>query len=304
MNLDQRLRRLQANNTSGASTLLELAVDILEAFAEQLAFQSHHDFHPALVALVRALITAQPSMAPMINLAQQALQACPENSSSAAVSQPLHRFLADVRQHIRQSTTALSEQALSNIPPQATILTYSNSGTVIAALQYAHDRDHVCRVILSESRPAFDGRPQAAVLLQHGTAIEYGIDMALFERLPDVQIILVGADAVFPHGVVNKLGTHALAQIARHQRIPIYSLCTTNKFLPADATSLLQIAEHPSDEVWPDAPTGLNIRNHYFDTTPLGLLNGIVCEYGIYEPAALRTHLQQQTLSPALQSLY
>ena len=73
MALDQLLRRLQADNTSGASTLLELAVDILEAFAEQPDFQSHRDFHAAFVALVRALITAQPSMAPMINLAQQAL---------------------------------------------------------------------------------------------------------------------------------------------------------------------------------------------------------------------------------------
>jgi translation initiation factor 2B subunit (eIF-2B alpha/beta/delta family) len=141
------------------------------------------------------------------------------------------------------------------------------------------------------------------MLLQHGIAVEYSIDMALFERLPEAQLVVVGADAVFPHGVVNKLGTHALAQIAQHQHIPIYSLCTTNKFLPAEATSLLQITEHPGSDVWPQAPAGLDIRNHYFDTTPLELFNGIVCEDGVMSPTVLSTHLQRQTLSVALNTL-
>jgi translation initiation factor 2B subunit (eIF-2B alpha/beta/delta family) len=133
--------------------------------------------------------------------------------------------------------------------------------------------------------------------------VEYSIDMALFERLPEAQVVLVGADAVFPHGVVNKLGTHALARMARLHHTPIFSLCTTSKFLPAVAISLLHLADHPGHEVWPDAPAGLRIRNRYFDTTPLHLFSGIVSEDGIFAPTALRTHLQHQELSPALQRL-
>jgi translation initiation factor 2B subunit (eIF-2B alpha/beta/delta family) len=69
------------------------------------------------------------------------------------------------------------------------------------------------------------------------------------------------------------------------------------------ASALLRIAEHPGQEVWPEAPDGLAISNHYFDTTPLTLLSGIVSDQGMYTPEALRLLLQQQVLSPALQRL-
>jgi translation initiation factor 2B subunit (eIF-2B alpha/beta/delta family) len=303
MNVDQRLQLLRTDNISGASTLQEQAIDILQAFATQPDRPGQGDFHAALVTLARALIAAQPSMAPIINLAQHVLQVCPEHLSPSDAKQHLQQCLKETRHQMQQSIASLCEHALTVIPLQASILTYSNSSVVIATLRYAHDRGHVHSVMLSESRPAFDGRPQAIALLQHGIAVEYSIDMALFERLPEAQLVVVGADAVFPHGVVNKLGTHALAQIAQHQHIPIYSLCTTNKFLPADATSLLQITEHPGSDVWPEAPAGLDIRNHYFDTTPLDLFSAIICEDGVMSPTTLHTRLQRQTLSGALHDL-
>src|SRR5438445_87537 len=116
----QLLQRLQADNTSGATTLVELALDILEAFTRQEAAQEH---------------------------------------------------------------------------------------------------GRVRRVLLSESRPAYDGRPQALALLESGLAVEYSIDMALFERLAEADVVVVGADAVFPDHLINKLGTHALAQLAHLQGI-------------------------------------------------------------------------------------
>src|SRR5262249_39548142 len=136
-----------------------------------------------------------------------------------------------------------------------------------------------------------------------GMTVEYSIDMALFERLAEANVVVVGADAVFPEHLVNKLGTHALVHLAQRQGIPCFSLCAANKFLPTAATALLRIAEHPGHEVWLDAPHGLAISNHYFDTTPLALLSGIVSDQGIYTPEALRLLLQHQKLSPALQRL-
>ena len=178
--------------------------------------------------------------------------------------------------------------------------TSSNSATVVAALRYAHDRGRVRRVLLSESRPAYDGRPQALALLEHGMAVEYSIDMALIERLPEADVVLVGADAVFPDRLVNKLGTHALAQLAQLRGMPLYSLCAASKFLPATATALWRIVDHPRQEVWSGAPNNLSISNRYFDATPLALLSSIVSNQGIYTPEALRLLLEQRRLSPLL----
>jgi len=303
MSMPQMLQRLQTDNVSGATTLVELALDILEAFAAQEAAQTPHEFTTALETLVDAVLAAQPSMAVMINLAQQALQACPDDLPLTTGRQQLQQTLAAFRRDVRASTEALCQEALTILPPQSTVLTYSNSATVVAALRYAHDHGRLRRVLLSESRPAYDGRPQARALLEYGIAVEYSIDMALFERLAEATVVVVGADAVFPEHLVNKLGTHALVQLAQLQGIPCFSLCAANKFLPTAATALWRITEHPGQEVWPEAPDGLAISNRYFDTTPLALLSGIVSDQGIYTPEALRLLLQHQELSPALQRL-
>jgi translation initiation factor 2B subunit (eIF-2B alpha/beta/delta family) len=303
MNIPQLLQRLRTDNVSGATTLVELALDILEAFATQEASQTPHEFVTALETLVDAVLVAQPAMAVMLNLAQQALQACPDALPLATVRQQLQQRLAVFRRDLRASTEALCQRALAVLPPQSTVLTYSNSATVVAALRYAHDHGRIRRVLLSESRPAYDGRPQAVALLEYGIAVEYSIDMALFERLAEANVVVVGADAVFPEHLVNKLGTRALAQLAQLQGIPCFSLCAANKFLPTAATTLLRITEHPGQEVWLEAPDGLAISNRYFDTTPLALLSGIVSDQGLYTPEALRLLLQPQELSPALQRL-
>jgi translation initiation factor 2B subunit (eIF-2B alpha/beta/delta family) len=303
MHIPQMLQRLQTDNVSGATTLVELALDILEAFTTQEASHTPREFVTALETLVEAVLAAQPSMAVMINLAQQALQACSDDLPLTAMRQQLQQRLTAFQRDLRASTEALCQQALTIFPPQSTVLTYSNSATVVAALRYAYDHGRIRRVLLSESRPAYDGRLQALALLEYGIAVEYGIDMALFERLAEATVVVVGADAVFPEHLVNKLGTHALVRLAQLQGIPCFSLCAANKFLPTVASALLRIAEHPGQEVWPGAPDGLTISNRYFDTTPLALLSGIVSDQGIYTPEALRLLLQQQALSPALQRL-
>jgi translation initiation factor 2B subunit (eIF-2B alpha/beta/delta family) len=303
MNIPQMLQRLRTDNVSGATTLVELALDVLEAFATQEASQTSHEFVTALETLVDAVLAAQPSMAVMINLAQQALQACPDDLPLTTVRQQLQQTLTAFRRDLRASTEALCQRVLAVLPPQSTVLTYSNSTTVIAALRYAYDHGRIRRVLLSEARPAYDGRPQALALLAYGMTVEYSIDMALFERLAEANVVVVGADAVFPDHLVNKLGTHALARLAQLQGIPCFSLCAANKFLPTAATALLRIMEHPGQEVWPEAPDGLAISNRYFDTTPLTLLSGIVSDQGSYTPEALRLLLQQRRLSPALQRL-
>jgi translation initiation factor 2B subunit (eIF-2B alpha/beta/delta family) len=300
MDIPHLLQRLQADNTSGATTLGELALDILEAFAVQQSASEPHDFSAALQDLVGAVLAAQPSMAVMLNLAQQVLQACPEALPLATARRQLQQTLTAFRHDVRSSTAALCQQALAILPPQSTVLTYANSATVVAALCYAHDRGRVRRVLLSESRPAYDGRLQALALLEHGITVEYSIDMALFERLPEADAVMVGADAVFPDRLINKLGTHALAQLAQLRGVPLYSLCAASKFLPATATALWRIVDHPGEAVWPDAPTGLYISNRYFDATPLTLLRGIVSEQGLYTPETLRLLLQQWELSPLL----
>jgi len=62
MDIPRLLQRLQTDNISGATALVELALDILEAFARQESTPEPHDFRATLQHLIGAVLAAQPSM--------------------------------------------------------------------------------------------------------------------------------------------------------------------------------------------------------------------------------------------------
>ena len=299
MQVPQLLQQLRADNTSGATTLLEQAISIVEAFAMQPLPAQGSEFHDELTVLARDLIAAQPSMAVMITLVQHILETCSASSPLEAQEQ-LREAIETFRLQTKAYHEALCQHALDVIPPSANILTYSNSGTVVEALHVAHRHRRVQQVFLSESRPAYDGQIQARSLIESGIEIDYRIDIGLFECIPKTDIILMGADAVFPDGLINKLGTHALTQVAHLHQVPVYILCTSMKWLPQDAKALFRIEDHPSDEVWPEAPEKLRVFNRYFDMTPLDLVSGIISEKGVMTPHQLSQTLLQRRLAPEL----
>ena len=78
-------------------------------------------------------------------------------------------------------------------------------------------------------------------------------------------------------GVVNKIGSFALALAAREHSVPVYALADRRKFLPA-ATPALKILEMPPEEVWDAPPKSVTPRNVYFEVVPLELVRGVVVE--------------------------
>ncbi len=303
LDVTQLLQRLQTDKTSGATTLAELAIDIVEAFLAEHDARKQQELAVALEGLVGAVVAAQPSMAVMIDLAQVVLQACAEGFSPESRTDRLRHALMSFRRNLRDSTQALCQRALGIFPPQASVLTYSNSATVTAVLCHAQAHRGLRRVLLSEARPAYDGRPQAHALVEAGIAVEYTIDAGLFGKLAEADLVVVGADAVFPEYFVNKVGTNALARLAHAQGIPCFCLCAVSKFLPAAASVLLRIVDHPGDEVWPHAPPGVHVHNRYFEETPLALLTGIVSDQDVHSPEAVRLMLEHRPLPTALLQL-
>src|SRR6185295_12929755 len=86
---------------------------------------------------------------------------------------------------------------------------------------------------------AYDGRPLAGSLAEAGVEIDYSNDMGLFAKLREADLVVLGADAVFPLYFLNKIGTHALAELAQVRNVPCFALCTASKFLPTAAAGLL-----------------------------------------------------------------
>jgi methylthioribose-1-phosphate isomerase len=103
-----------------------------------------------------------------------------------------------------------------------------------------------------------------------------------------VGCVVVGADRIARNGdVANKIGTYALAVLARHHGIPFYVAAPWSTVDLATASGDdIPIEERASDEVnviggVRIAPVGVAARYPAFDVTPAELVTAIITERGV-----------------------
>ena len=270
----------------------ELVRDALSAFAATIdEAPASAPIAPLLSEAARAILQAQPAMAPLLALSCTVVRAAGNASDTGVVAarQALLEFSARLDRIARE----VPERADALIPAGGRVLTLSASSTVRRALcQVAGRRPF--DVVCLESRPGLEGRDMAARLAEKGISVSVAVDAACSAIVRDCDVVLVGADSIGDLGVVNKIGTRAAALLARRAGVPIYALADSTKLLPTGWPQELDDARAGA-EVWPDAPAGVAIWNRYFEATSLSHLDGIVTEDGLRSEAdveAQRARLQ------------
>ena len=191
------------------------------------------------------------------------------------------------------------------IAERSRVMTHCNTGalatagygTALGVIRASKDK-HIS-VIANETRPYLQGaRLTAWELVQEGIPCTLITDSMAGHLMSkgDVDVVVVGADRIAANGdVVNKIGTYALAVLARRHGIPFYVAAPLSTFDPKIPDgSHIPIEERPADEVtgyrgmrW--APEGVSVRNPAFDVTPAELVTGIVTEKGIASPPYLES---------------
>jgi len=187
------------------------------------------------------------------------------------------------------------------------ILTHCNTGS-LATVDYgtafgiartAHDDGKGISLIACETRPYLQGaRLTAWEALRAGMDVTLITDNAAGALMARGQVdrVLVGADRIARNGdVANKIGTYALAVLARAHEIPFVvaaPLSTIDLDTPDGAA--IPIEERPASEVThlagiPVAPDGVRALNPAFDITPHHLVTAIVTEAGVARPPYAET---------------
>jgi len=258
--LNRLIDRLRGDRTSGASELVPAAIALLRKARETGA--------AGLAEAARALREAQPSMAPLHNLAAAALA---EARDPGALDHFERRWQHALPELVRAAARTLPA------PAAPRFVTCSFSGSVLACLADLAGRAAVS-VACGEGRPAFEGRRMAAALAAAGARVELLTDAALALALPGADGLLVGADAVAPGWFLNKTGTAALAAAAARAGTPVFLLATGDKFLDAEGAARLRIDEHDPREVWDAAPPGVVVRNPYFERVPLEVVTAVISD--------------------------
>ncbi len=298
--MDRLLRReldaIARDRTSGAAELALRAVKALQTWLRRHSKPSEQE----LLEIARALLTAQPSMAPLLRLANEVALAV----DSAKPARRLAETTAGFGRLLRTAPQRIARLFGRALGPGRTQLlaTYSCSSTVVRALQFARRR--IAVVLCSESRPGNEGRATASQLVAAGTPVIFSTDLALASRMDQVSAFATGADAILPHGFVNKAGTDVLIACARKAHTPVWVLADTTKFVPQSMAARLSIARAGKEsEIWRQAPAGVRIINPLFEPAPFFSAIRVLTERGWMGPKDVREELRKIRVSSRLRGL-
>ncbi|MEJ2240906.1 MAG: S-methyl-5-thioribose-1-phosphate isomerase [Candidatus Bathyarchaeota archaeon] len=201
------------------------------------------------------------------------------------VSQVSEQFLDD----LEKSKENIAKVGSRRIFHHSRILTHCHSSTVTGILHKAKLDGKFFEVVCTESRPVFQGRITAKEMLDSGIKTTMIVDSAVRHFMNQVDLVMVGADAITSEGnVINKIGTSMVALAAKEARTPFYVVSELLKFDPLTIHGEYEkLEERSSKEVWADSPDGLIIRNPAFDVTRREFIHGIICEEGIVSPHSI-----------------
>ena len=198
---------------------------------------------------------------------------------------------------------AIGEYGAGLLKNGDTVLTHCNAGglatsefgTALAPIYVAAEQGKRISVFADETRPLLQGsRLTAWELMQAGIDVTVICDNMAAQVMKEgrVDAVFVGADRIAANGdSANKIGTYAVAVLARAHGIPFYVLApssTIDSEMPDG--SKIPIEERGREEVTrgfgkETAPRGVKVYSPAFDVTPATLITAIICEKGIVRPS-------------------
>ncbi|MFQ5858275.1 MAG: translation initiation factor eIF-2B [Anaerolineae bacterium] len=289
----RQIGQIASDHLSGATEITRRAAEIVASLPVYSDAMSAEDFRRELIDVARDLAAAQPSMASLLSLVNQVLLAADGIEDFGELLVAVQHTAEDIAAALTKRPDQIAQTALPLIHDGATIMTISSSSTVFATLQRAHAAGKRIQVICLESRPQHEGVDFAWQLAEIGIDVTLVVDAAMAHFMDGVNTVVFGADTVSRMGLVNKIGTYALALAADAHGVPAYALAGTEKFLPASLLSRFEIEQQAPCEILDEpAPAHMDVINIYFDLTPLDFVAGIVTEDNVLTPAEVVARLE------------
>jgi methylthioribose-1-phosphate isomerase len=194
---------------------------------------------------------------------------------------------------------AMGRHGAPLMPARGGVLTHCNAGalatcgygTALGVIRAAVGQGKKIHVYADETRPFLQGsRLTAWELVKDGiptTVIADNMAGSLM-RQGKVGAVIVGADRIAANGdVANKIGTYAVAVLAKEHEIPFYVAAPISTIdlktpdggrIPIEQRNPAEVREIAGQVV---VPPGVEVENPAFDVTPARYVTAIVTERGL-----------------------
>jgi len=267
-----RIKRLEVQ---GARNVAITAIKAIEAGAKRSKSNEKQRFLEELTDAKTVLFASRETEPLMRNAIRHIVHAVEtsEEESVRELVEVVSRVSSQFLESLERSKEKIAAVGSKRVSNGSKVLTHCHSSTVTNMLLRAKQEGKSFKVVCTESRPVFQGRITAKEML------DAGIETTL----------IVDSAAITSEGnVINKIGTSMVALAAKEARTPFYVVSELLKFDPLTIHGDYEtIEERSPQEVWKDAPSGLNIRNPAFDVTRREFIHGIICEEGIVSPHSI-----------------
>ncbi|MFC2174578.1 translation initiation factor eIF-2B [archaeon] len=277
-----RIKRLEIQ---GARNIARKGLEAVAFDAKRSKAKTLAAFKKEVANNSRVLAGARPTEPALRNGLAIVRDALAIESSLPGAKEAVAEATTQYTKQMAEAKKKIVEVGVKRIRKNSTVLTHCHSSTVTAILLAAWKKKKF-KVINTETRPRYQGRTTAAELAKAGIPVTHIVDSAARRVMNEVQLVLVGADAVTAGGqLVNKIGTSLIALAAHEARTPFASACETFKFDPLTVLGGYEPIEYRNPkEVWSSPPKRVKIRNPAFDFTPPEYIDYIITEEGIITP--------------------
>ena len=200
------------------------------------------------------------------------------------------------------------------------ILTHCNAGflatggvgTALGIIYKAKMQGKAIKVYADETRPLLQGARLTAWELEKNnidvTLICDNMAASLMKQ-GRIDKVIVGADRIAVNGdTANKIGTYALAVLAKAHKIPFYVAAPSSTIdISINSASQIPIEYRHADEIKKIsgayiAPSNIKAYNPAFDITPADFITAIITEKGIYKKPYIKKLKRLNSQTPKSRS--
>ncbi|MBI5254643.1 translation initiation factor eIF-2B [Candidatus Falkowbacteria bacterium] len=292
--IQEDFEQIKSIKIQGATKVALTIGRALSHYARQGEFYCYKDFLEQLKLAGKYLLSARATE-PMADNVTEFIFFRLKNDRHLTVEQgakTVEKAVKDFEKMAQANEKHIISAGVNLIQRGDRIFTHCHSSTVVNILKSAKKKK--IEVVQTETRPLLQGHKTATELVAAGIKDTLIVDSAgaslLNQRGRDkIDKIILGCDGItIDGGCVNKVGSYGLAVAAKENNIPLY-IATQALKINEDVRKIqmLKIEKRDEKEVWPNAPTGLNIENPAFDRVPAELIIGYITEFGILKPSRL-----------------
>jgi len=273
---EEEITKLKADHISGSEEIVRRAIQLVDEEIEREPKQ--YTNVSELAEMLSQVMKIKREMAALRNVLIYFIEFYHKGV-------PLEEVGDRVLEKLDEQIKDIIEKLLPHLKKCKTIMTYSRSSTIFQSLlelSKTVEKPDLPELVLYESRPVLEGKKFAKEASEAGYKVNYLVDSAMGIAMktfkPD--LVLVGADTIFPNGnVANKIGSHSLALFAYQHEIPYYVVSSTMKLLFKAVPFSIQ--SYGSAEVWlKGKPDDVKVFNPYFEVVPANLIKGYFTEFG------------------------